>query len=132
MPDMKRLFDNVGVSLIQNTDDAWFGVSPDQGILAGNTITGSPAYEAGLEKGDRIISIGDYVLSKTIGFNAVLKNFKPGDKAKIVYERFGKLRETEITLGQNPRYAITLFENADLELNDKQKAMRAAWLAAKE
>jgi predicted metalloprotease with PDZ domain len=131
MPQMQTAFENVGVSLTKNSDQVWFGRSPREGKLVRNTIIDSPAYEAGLENGDTIISLGDFVLSDALSFNDALNNFKPNDKAKVVYERFGEQKETEITFKSNPRYSISVFEANDLVPTETQKVNRDAWLSGK-
>ncbi|MBV1888273.1 MAG: PDZ domain-containing protein [Urechidicola sp.] len=131
MPEMKASFENVGVSLTKNSDKVWFGRSPREGKLARNTIIDSPAYKAGLENGDTILSLGDFVLSDSLSFNDALKNFKPNDKAKVVYKRFGEQKETEVTFKSNPRYSISVFEANDLVPTESQKANRESWLSGK-
>ena len=127
MPDMKRLFENVGVSLTQDPERVLFGARiNDDNIIATNTTMESSSYNAGLENGDKIIQVGDVVLEDHI--SSVLKNYKPGDKTTVVYERFGNRKETEVTFVENPSYTIAI--NADA--TDAQKAMREAWLKSKE
>jgi predicted metalloprotease with PDZ domain len=132
MPEMERLFKNVGVSLVQNIDNAWFGRALRDKKVARNTIIDSPAYKAGLENGDLIISIGDFILSDTLEFTDILNNFKPGDVTTIVFERHGKRKETEITFGTDPNYSIELLENLGTELTESQKLARDHWLKSKE
>jgi len=131
MPQMQKSFENVGVSLTKNSDQVWFGRSPREGKLVRNTIIDSPAYNAGLESGDTIISLGDFVLSDTLSFNDALNNFKPNDKVKVAFERYGTQIETEITFKSNPRYSISVFEANDLVPTETQKANRDAWLSGK-
>ena len=71
-------------------------------------------------------------LSDDLDIKTILSNFKPGDEAKIVYERFGSIKETTLTFIQNPSYTISLFETNGLELDDMKKEARAAWLNSKE
>lgn len=132
MPDMKRLFSNVGVSLTQDKNKVSFGASIREGKIYGNAKIGSSAYNAGLENGDKIIKVGGFTLSKDLDFNTVLNKLKPNDAVNIVYERLGKTRETSVLLQESTSYTIALFEANDLELDDKKKAMREAWLNSKE
>jgi len=131
MPDMKRLFANVGVSLTQDKNRVLFGASFDGSIISSNTKMGSSSYNAGLEKGDNIIKIGDFTLSDDLDISAVLKNFNPGDETKVVYERYGETKETALTFVHNPSYSISLFEAHGLELGDKKKKAREDWLSPK-
>ena len=127
MPDMKRLFETVGVSLAQDGTKPSFGASVRQGKIFGYTSIGSSAYEAGLENGDAIIQIGDYVLSDDLNFNTVMTKFKAGDVAKVVYERLGNRKETTLTFKPDSSYSISIDENA----SDHQKAAREDWLSKK-
>ena len=131
MPEMKRVFENVGVSLTRDEDRTWFGSFVRDGKISGNTTIGSPAYKAGLENGDTIISIGDFVLSDTLSFNDALNNFRPNDKAKVIFERFGTQRETEVMFLSDPSYSISMFEAGGLTPTEAQMANRKAWLSGK-
>jgi len=131
MPDMKPLFENVGVSLTKDADKVWFGSFVRDGKISGYPTIGSPAYKAGLDKDDSIKSIGDFVLSDSLSFNDALKNFKPNDKTKIVFERFGEQKETEVTFMPDPSYSISVFEANGLVPTEAQKANRDVWLSSK-
>ena len=132
MPEMKQVFENVGVSITRDEDKTWFGSFVRDGKISGNTTISSPAYKAGLENGDTIISIGDFVLSDTLSFNDALNNFRPNDKAKVIFERFGTQRETEVMFLSDPSYSISMFEAGGLTPTQVQMANRKAWLSGKE
>ena len=132
MPDMKRLFESVGVSLTQSKEKVSFGASVRDGIIYRNTRMGSSAYNAGLENGDKIIKFGDFTLNNNLDFITVLNKFNPKDTVTIVYERLGNTRETLVTLQESASYTISLFEANDLELDDAKKEKRDAWLNSKE
>ena len=132
MPEMRRLFSNVGVSLTQSKEKVYFGASVRDGKINNSTRMGSSSYNAGLEKGDKIIKVANFALSDDLDFNTVLNKFKPNDEVIIVYERLGKTRETIVTLQEDPSYTISLFEARGLELDHNKKAARNAWLNSKE
>ncbi|MCB0461230.1 MAG: peptidase M61 [Flavobacteriaceae bacterium] len=131
MPDMKPLFESVGVSLTKDADKVWFGSFVRDGKISGYPTIGSPAYKAGLDNEDTIKSVGDFVLSDSLSFNDALKNFKPNDKTKIVFERFGEEKETEVTFMPDPSYSISVFEANGLVPTEAQKANRDVWLSSK-
>jgi predicted metalloprotease with PDZ domain len=131
MPDMKPLFESVGVSFTRDENKILFGGSVRDGKITGYTTIGSPAYIAGLEKEDAIKSIGDFVLSEELSFNNALKNFKPNDKTKVIFDRFGEQKETEITFRSDPSYSISVFEANGVIPSETQLANRKAWLGAK-
>ena len=127
MPDMKRLFNNVGVFLTQDKSKVSFGASIRKGEIYSNTSIGSSAYKAGLENGDKIIQVGDFTLSDTQDFNSIKTKFKPNDEVTVVYERFGKIKETILTFKADPSYSIEMLEEA----SDSQKVLRNSWLNSK-
>lgn len=132
MPDMKRLFENMGIALTQDKDKPWFGGAVNKGKIVRNTTVGSPAYKAGLENGDTIIKFGEYVVSSDSDFTTLLNNFKPGDDVVVAFERFGETKTTRVTIGSSPTYSIDIFEGVGIDPNEEQKAARAKWLNTKE
>jgi predicted metalloprotease with PDZ domain len=131
MPDMKHLLNNVGVSLNQDTSNIYFGAMVNNGFITENTIMGSSAYNAGLENGDKIIKVGDTLISNSNNFNAVLKTFEINDEVKIVFERLGITKETTATLQASQAYTLGLFETNTMKLSKDQKGKRTAWLKLK-
>lgn len=132
MPDYKRLFNRVGVNLEQDTSKIGFGARVREGLIVSNTQIGLSAYNAGLENGDKIIQIDNYVLSKDLKLDAILKNFKPKDASKVIFERFGQKREAIVTFTEDPSYSISVAETEEKPLSEEQEKARAAWLDSKE
>ena len=98
------------------------------GLITENTMMGSSAYNAGLENGDKIIKVGDVLISNSNNFNKVLSTFKPTDEVKIVFERLGITKETTVILQSSQAYNLSLFETNAMKLSKDQKESRAAWL----
>lgn len=124
MPDMKRLFESVGVSLTQDLSKPYFGANVRNGTISGNTRIGSSAYNAGLENGDKIVQIGDQLVSENTGVNAMINTYKAGDTVKVTFERLGNTMETMVNLIGNPSYTISL----DPKATEDQNKAREAWL----
>ena len=131
MPNMKQLLNNAGVSLTQDKTKIDFGAKVKNGVITENTTMGGSAYNADLENGDKIIKVNDVSIDKTTDFDAVINRFKPNDEVKIVFERFGETKETTVILQASNTYALSLFEANNLKLDEKQKALRDAWLQAR-
>lgn len=131
MPDYGKLFQNVGLEIKQDDQKAYFGASvrdSEEGIeISSNPQIGAPAYEAGLAKGDKIISLNSDEIKDKEAFEEKMKTFKPGNKVTITIERFGKTMEKELTLKSDPTYVIKIDENA----SEKAKKAREKWLSAK-
>jgi len=131
MPEMKRLFNNFGVLLSQNRNKIDFGASVKKGVITTNTTMGLSAYNAGLDSGDKILKLNTVLVDEFTDFDALINALKPNDIVNIVYERYGETKETKVTLQASNSYTLSLFESNNLKLEEKEKALREAWLQAK-
>ena len=129
MPDYKTLFASVGVSFEQSKqNEASLGVTLNRQFrFITNPLQGSAAYKAGLDNGDQIIYINDIAVTPNIEPSDFLKQFKPDQTVKVVFKRFGKQKETQLTFDANNSYVTSLVEK--VKKNDKQR--RYKWLSKK-
>jgi predicted metalloprotease with PDZ domain len=88
---------------------------------------GTPAYEQGMNSGDQIVAIdgnriGPIDGSRTAAafLTAYLNEKKPGDKVKITFFRFDRLREIDFTLGADTRSEIGFAPVATADENQKR------------
>ena len=127
MPDFETLFKTVGVQLKRNTEQPAFGLRLKNQVITSNTMVGSGAYTAGLEKGDKLLKIDGIEINETSDLNTVLGTVKPNQTIDVIYERFGKQRTVKLTLDADTSYAILSLD----DLPEVTKANREAWLGAK-
>ena len=78
------------------------GVIPDYLFSgAGMRIDGvredRPAAQAGLQKGDVVIKMGDYQVENMEGYMNLLGIFEPGQNVKVIYVREDQVLETDVT-----------------------------------
>lgn len=71
----------------------------DGGVAVYNVVDGSPAANAGLEKGDIIIKLGNKEVNGLADFRYELYKHEPGEKIDVVYVRDGKEKKATIKLG---------------------------------
>lgn len=124
MPDYKSLFASVGVSFEQpNLDKVSLGVRLNDAFkLSSNPFEGSCAYKAGLENGDTIISINGITTSNSKPLT-YLSQFKPNEKATIIFKRDGKQQKTQLIFDADKSY--TTF------IDKKENKKRKNWLKAR-
>ena len=130
MPNYESLFREVGVTL-ETISSIDFGASVRYQKIMDNPKIGSSAYEAGLQKGDKIIRIGLVFMEGNVSINSILNNFKKGETVTVVYERFGVRKETALTISSEPVYAIKLMTSDSKELSAEMKKNRSDWLDSK-
>ncbi len=81
------------------------GTVPDfaftgKGVRVGSLLDDSPAMKAGLKKGDIIILVDNKKVTGLKGYTAILKTYKPGDKAVFTVLRNGQKKKFEIVFGE--------------------------------
>lgn len=135
MPNYDDLFNSVGVVLKQNLETPYFGayisINEDlKGTITRNTKIGSPAYEAGLEKGDVITAINGKPFEEGQSFGTLIKTFKVDQLISVDYERFGQKLNTSVVIKGNPNYSIHYLSETHDESAPTQSQLehRKDWL----
>ena len=132
MPDFQDLFSAFGITFTPaNPSKASMGaalrVENGKGVLRTNAPVSSPLYEAGIEMGDELISVGGTELNGT-DIDQVLSGYEPGDEIEIVFERLGERKTVTATLAADNSYSS--------EINDRSgrahEQLRNNWLKAEE
>ncbi|MEO8933876.1 MAG: PDZ domain-containing protein, partial [Xanthomarina sp.] len=131
MPDFKRLFKTVGIDLSTNSSKVDLGVYLRDGILVSNPKNHATAYNAHLQKGDKLIKIGNKTISKDTDIHALINTYKVNDQVNVVFERFGKTKTTTLSLQADPSYSLLFMETDKKPLKKKEKTHRENWLGEK-
>lgn len=132
LPDFKNLLASVGIKLEkekpgQVDPGAEIIVKDGKWLIATNPKIGSSLYNAGMVKGDRIVSINGKLTHQNTKPKQMMNSFSPGDEIKMVYNRFGDRKEAVLSLQENPSLATTIDPKAEKSLKRK----RNEWLEAK-
>ena len=96
-----------------------------------NTVVGTPLYDAGIDIGDKIISIDGKPLKSMKDLNDVLQLHKPGEQVEIVYSHREEEKKSMINLRENPALSVVTAESGGKTVTDEQKAFRKSWLESK-
>ena len=121
-------FAYVGLRLVKTTSkepfNAGLSMEFERGPIIENVRNNSPAEDAGLQVGDRIVSLaGKEVTSDWL---KMLARYKTGDSVPITVKRDRQTIKANIVLGQPDRFDYAIQEKADATA--EQQALRAAWL----
>ena len=87
--DYDALLGQVGLAVRKTAaGEVWFGAPrlsfSDRGaMLTGVTLQGSPAYIAGIDRGDRIVSVDGKEVKDQKAWDRILKSYKPGEQAHV-------------------------------------------------
>ncbi len=104
-----------------------------QGVsVSAPTRIGSAAYRAGLAEGDVITGLGGEAVGTPEQLETALRKHVPGKQIAVTYRRrSGEVVKVEVALDEDPRIEIVTLESSGEALTDRQRALRAAWLAGK-
>ena len=130
MPDFDNLFRSVGLKMERASEKAFFGTSvdtDDEGIyISENPRQNTPAYKAGLDLGDRILSVNNVQVSSTADWNDLFLEAKPNDTLELEMERFGNRIKRTVRLENDPTYVISV----DQKASSQTKRARVKWLGS--
>ncbi len=107
----------------ESSHHAWLGADTkdDNGHLVITRIPrGTPAYDAGLDTNDELISFNGFRVRPT-DWDRQLSNFHPDDRLRLVVSRRGRSVPIEVTLGREP------VDRWTLEVSDQASPHRTAW-----
>jgi predicted metalloprotease with PDZ domain len=136
--DYEELLANAGF-LLRKTDPgaASLGsarINFDDGAarIASSTRMGSPLYETGLDRGDRIVSLDGRPIRSQNDLDAVISAHSPGDELTIVYQQRSRELTGSLILGEDKRLGVVLYEGAGLPVTDEMRGLRDEWLSSKQ
>ena len=131
-PELKKMGDYFGLQLALlppgNLDEAWWGMKTSHSsggkVVIDNIFQDSPAFEAGIHKGDEIISVNGRKVENN--WKELLQYFRNEEKLKIHFFHLKKLKSTFLKPG--PGY-LTYIPHFFLqgEASEAQVRNRNAW-----
>ncbi len=127
IPDMPKLFDHVGIEMIEAKPHLIYlgSVSVDaQGVLSGKIQKGTALYEAGLDIGDQIISINELTISEETSFDMLIKQLTLNKSYPIVYNQMGTIKSAMLTTTPSPEIELKFAE----KMKEKTNTARLHWL----
>ena len=135
--DFGTLLGRVGLQLRKaGAGQATFGgvgLSRDTGrvVITSNTPIGTPIYHAGVDRGDRIVSLDGTPILNSAMIQTILDAHKPGDQITIVFESRGETKTATMTLIERQQLEIVTNEKAGLPVTEEMKRLRDDWLGTK-
>lgn len=81
------------------------GLKQGTGVVVVDVAKGSPADQAGLQRGDVITQLGSATIQTQTDLMKALRQHKPGDTVQLTYVRNGDTKTTQVTLGSYPQQA---------------------------
>lgn len=129
VPDFRSLMAAAGISLSSRVPgEATLGAARlragEGGVeIATNTRMDSPLYRAGLDRGDRIVTLGGRDVRTPEDVEAVVAAHAPGEALRVTFESRGRGLDATAVLAEEAGLRATL----DPAPSDQERAFLAAW-----
>jgi len=104
--------------------------SVDDKIILSQTLVGTPAYKAGLDIGDVLLTINGVQVKNGPEVIKVIDDYKPGDTVDITYLYRGVAKTTKLTLIENPALELVSIEKTGGTLTPAMQKFRTNWLGS--
>ena len=99
--------------------------------VTASTIAGTPVYQAGLDRGDRLVSADDRPVAGQEDWTALLAARAPGDSIRLVFRQRGREVRAVLRLRADPRLEVRPAELTGVGFTEAQRAFRTAWLGSR-
>lgn len=101
-------------------------------VVRDAVATGSPAYQAGMDRGDELLSLGGTAIGSPDDLDKIVASHKAGDSVPIVFRRRGGQEvQATATLAEPHQFELIPVESTGKTLTAAQQQFRAAWLGSK-
>ena len=100
-------------------------------VIEEYTTAGTPVYEAGLDRGDRIIELDGRVLRSPTDLSNVIEGRSPGDEVAVRFFSRGTERAGVIVLAASPALEVVTFEADGRAVDNDIRAFRERWVEPK-
>jgi predicted metalloprotease with PDZ domain len=100
-------------------------------ILQAGPLVGTPIYLAGLDRGDKLLTIGGRAASSAEVVSEVLAGLQAGAVVPVTFESRGQAISATMQLSLSPRVEVRTLEEAGQTPTAAQMAFRQRWLASR-
>lgn len=113
----------------------WFGAPHIQVTEQGAEITGpvlrdSPAYAAGIDRGDRVLMVDGKPMKDTKEWSKMLMSHKPGDRSQVRVRSRGLDRLVTVEWRESPELEVVPIEKTSVPFTSEARDLRNAWLGS--
>jgi predicted metalloprotease with PDZ domain len=137
LPDFEEIFDKLGYKLIKKNPDrpslgfVQLRFEGDTAVMLSNPLVGSGLYEAGVNRGDLILSIDDQPVTSYPELNFIVGTRKIGDELKVQYSHLGKLKTGTFKVKEENQVVLIPKEKFSIRLKEEEEELRNNWLKSR-
>jgi len=99
--------------------------------ITSNTLKGTPAYLAGLDMGDVILTVNGNAIKDQSELSGIVARRKTGESLDIRYMRRGEEKTTRLITAEDPQLEVVAIEQTGGQLTAEMRLFRDNWLNTK-
>jgi predicted metalloprotease with PDZ domain len=100
--------------------------------IATPTVEDTPAYAAGLDLGDELVSFDGVAITGPNRLEEAVQRRRAGDTVRMAIRRRGIAQDLTLTIGEDPSVQLIPVERTGRGVTAAEKAFRNAWLGSKQ
>jgi predicted metalloprotease with PDZ domain len=100
-------------------------------VVTGSSIVGTPFREAGVNRNDVLLAIGEASVTTTDALQQAVAALSPGQSVTIRFEHRGTPRAATVTVAEDPTLELVPFEQAGRTPTEAQRRFRDNWLGSR-
>ena len=110
----------------------WLDAANGTPRVAEPTLEDTPAYAAGLDRGDELLSFDGVAISSRSRLDEAVERRRPGDNVRLSIRRRGVVQDLTLTIGEDPRLELVPVERTGRPLSAAESEFRRRWLGSKQ
>jgi predicted metalloprotease with PDZ domain len=100
-------------------------------VIGSQTRIGSPLYEAGLDRGDVILTLDGQPVTRASDVSQIITTKKPGDRVRITFMQRGEERSADLVIDESDALELVTYEAAGMTVTPAMVKLREDWLSSK-
>ncbi len=110
----------------------WLDAANGTPRIAVPTLEETPAYAAGLDRGDELLSFDGVAISSRGRLDEAVERRRPGDNVRLSIRRRGVVQELTLTIGEDPRLELVPVESTGRPTSAAESEFRRRWLGSQQ
>ena len=110
----------------------WLDAANGTPRIAVPTLEDTPAYAAGLDRGDELLSFDGVAISSRSRLDEAVERRRPGDNVRLSIRRRGVVQDLTLTIGEDPRLELVPVERTGRPPSAAESEFRRRWLGSKQ
>ena len=110
----------------------WLDAANGTPRVAEPTLEDTPAYAAGLDRGDELLSFDGVAITGRSRLDEAVERRRPGDNVRLSIRRRGVVQDLTLTIGEDPRLELVAVERTGRPLSAAESEFRRRWLGSKQ